>query len=68
MDKETRARILLKSFREQDKGLFAFALFKVFKKIMKENCYNDGFVEWETAAKYEIEELEERIRKEAGLD
>ncbi len=44
--KRTRRVLVLKSFREQDKQLFAEALVRAVREAALEHRYNDGFVEW----------------------
>lgn len=61
---ETRARVLLKSFREQPKALFALALLRAVKAAAAHHRHQDGFVEWSTGMLAEIEDWEERLTKE----
>jgi len=62
--KETRIRLLLKSFREQPKRLFALAIINAIRSSAKEYCYRDGTVDWNTAMKQEIDEWEDRLKQE----
>jgi hypothetical protein len=52
---EINRRVLLKCYREQDKDLFAGALWRYVNSVAREFQYGDGFVEW-PMVKAEVDE------------
>jgi hypothetical protein len=56
-----RAIVLLKSFREQNKQLFAKAFFRAIRSAADNWLYGDGFVEWGSGMKGEVDRWEELL-------